>query len=69
MAVTATRSHMMELRDMGAGDIVALDPATGDTCSADPRDYFWLGINEPLLNDAGEALILAVETPRHCRVL
>jgi hypothetical protein len=57
--VPATPANM---RQYGGQGIVALDLETGDTFSATPGDYFWLPENEALTNEAGDSLVLAIQS-------
>ena len=40
--------------------VVAYSPTTGEQCSANPGDYFWMGSDKDVLVDSeGEPMILA----------
>ena len=43
--------------------IVAYSPVTGETCSASPGDYFFMGDNECLFDSDGVPMVLARRVP------
>ncbi len=60
--IEATPANMRKYSGSG---VVALDRDTGETFSATPGDYFMMGDDEPLTNESGEALVLAISFSGH----
>jgi hypothetical protein len=56
------RATMANMRKYGKGPgVFAYSPVTGERCSADPADYWWMGPNESLIDGAGGTMELVFE--------
>lgn len=59
--VVATRDKMERLA-LQHPNLIMYSPVTGETCSANPGDYFWREPHMPFTDEDGEAMLLGVRT-------
>lgn len=59
----ATVRNMREFSSQGP--LVAWSPTTDEQCSADPRDYWLLDDDDPIVDATGEPMVLMRHVPSH----
>lgn len=59
--VVATRDKMERLA-LQHPNLIMYSPVTGETCSANPGDYFWRDPHTPFTDEDGEKMLLGVQT-------
>jgi hypothetical protein len=57
MMVKATLANMR--KHVSVPDVMAWSPATGEQCSANPGDYFWMSDDDCLTDSQGDEMVLA----------
>lgn len=80
-ATLATPANMRRFRELNPGRDLpngghvegrrcfAYSPVTGEECSADAGDYFWMRDDSPLIGSDGEPMVLAVSETRYADAL
>jgi hypothetical protein len=63
----ATVHNMREFQSQAP--LAAWSPITGEQCSADPGDYWYLDESDPIVDKAGEPMVLMRYVPETVRGL